>query len=189
MSVCGQWYIATLDRLFTAACLTVHTIELCLTSCKCTLFYNHRFSIVLEFQTASTEAVLLYLQGSVYTDFIALQLRTGRLLFSYNLGSGRVNIQSENTYNDGVIHMVHMSYFSFHNVSVQRHVIQVELRRFEQFGVMIIDNGVETRNGTSPGTFTALNINNGFLFLGGIPRFMNYVSLFPGGVEVRKTMQ
>lgn len=61
---------------------------------------------MLEFQTASSEAVLLYLQGSVYSDFIALQLRTGRLLFSYNLGSGRVDIQSENTYNDGVIHMV-----------------------------------------------------------------------------------
>ena len=96
--------VATLDSLFTAACLTVHIT--CLTFCKCTLFYNHRFSIVLEFQTASSEAVLLYLQGSVYADFIALQLRTGHLLFSYDLGSGRVNIQSENTYNDGVIHMV-----------------------------------------------------------------------------------
>ena len=61
--------------------------------------------------------------------------------------------------------------------------MQVELRRFEQYGVMIID-GIETRNGSSPGTFTALNINNGYLFLGGIPEFINYVSLFQGGEEV-----
>ena len=66
--------------------------------------------------------------------------------------------------------------------------IQVELRRFEQYGVMIIDGGVEIQNGSSPGTFTALNINNGYLFLGGIPEFINYVSLFPGGEEVTQTL-
>jgi hypothetical protein len=66
--------------------------------------------------------------------------------------------------------------------------IQVELRRFEQFGVMIIDSGLETRNGSSPGAFTALNINNGYLFLGGIPEFINYVALFPGGEEVTQTL-
>lgn len=65
--------------------------------------------------------------------------------------------------------------------------MQVELRRFEQVGVMIIDGGVETQNGSSPGTFTALNINSGYLFLGGIPEFINYVSLFPGGEEVTQT--
>ena len=65
--------------------------------------------------------------------------------------------------------------------------VQVELRRFEQYGVMIVDDGVETRNGSSPGTFTALNINNGYLFLGGIPEFINYVSLFPGGEEVTQS--
>ena len=69
-----------------------------------TLLYS--FSIVIEFQTASSEAVLLYLQGSVHADFVALELRAGLLTFSYNLGSGRIDIQSERTYNDGEIHMV-----------------------------------------------------------------------------------
>ena len=64
------------------------------------------FSIVLEFQTASSDAILLYLQGSVYADFLALQLRGGILVFSYNLGSGRIDIQSEDTYDDGEIHTV-----------------------------------------------------------------------------------
>lgn len=58
------------------------------------------------------------------------------------------------------------------------------MRRFEQCGVMVIDSGVEIQNGTSPGTFTALNINSGLLFLGNIPEFVNHVSLLQGGEEV-----
>lgn len=61
---------------------------------------------MLEFQTASSDAILLYLQGSVYADFLALQLRGGILVFSYNLGSGRIDIESEDTYDDGEIHTV-----------------------------------------------------------------------------------
>ena len=61
---------------------------------------------MLEFQTASSEAILLYLQGSVHADFVALQLTGGILVFSFNLGSGRVDIESEGTYNDGEIHTV-----------------------------------------------------------------------------------
>ena len=64
------------------------------------------FCIVLEFQTASSVGVLLYLRGSVYADFIALQIKAGRLVFSFNLGSGRVDIESENQYNDGMKHTV-----------------------------------------------------------------------------------
>ena len=71
---------------------------------------------MLEFQTASSVGVLLYLQGSVYADFIALQIKAGKLVFSYNLGSGRVDIESEYQYNDGVKHTVcsyYMSYFNY----------------------------------------------------------------------------
>ena len=70
-------------------------------------------------------------------------------------------------------------------VTVHYTCTQVELHRFEHFGVMLIDNGAEYLNGSSPGTFTDLNIDNGFLFLGGIPEIINSVSLFPGGVEVK----
>lgn len=63
--------------------------------------------------------------------------------------------------------------------------LQVELRRFREFGVMIIDDGIEFYNGSSPGTFTDLNINSGLLYLGGIPTVMSYVSLFQGAEMVR----
>ena len=53
---------------------------------------------------------------------------------------------------------------------------------------MVIDDGIEKLTGSSPGTFTALNINKGYLFLGGIPEFIRYVSLFTGGEEVANSM-
>ena len=50
------------------------------------------------------DALLLYTQGS--SDYLALELRGGRLLYSYNLGSGRVYISSNGTYSDGLLHVV-----------------------------------------------------------------------------------
>lgn len=43
-------------------------------------------------------------------DFFALRLVSGRLLFSYDLGSGRVDIQTASYYNDGILHKVRYSY-------------------------------------------------------------------------------
>lgn len=53
--------------------------------------------------TISSEGVLLYMQEN---DFFALQLVSGRLLYSYNLGSGRALIRSVGAYNDGQLHRV-----------------------------------------------------------------------------------
>ena len=36
-------------------------------------------------------------------------------------------------------------------------------------GQLVIDHGTEAVNGTSPGTFSSLNVNSGYLFIGGIP--------------------
>lgn len=62
------------------------------------------FSIVLDFVTASSKGLLLYMQGNIYDDFFALQLISGRLLFSYNLGSGHAQIKTTGSYNDGMLH-------------------------------------------------------------------------------------
>ena len=65
------------------------------------------YSIVLEFQTVSQDALLVYTQGSIHTkDFMALQLVEGQLVYSFDLGTGRVDISSDQTYNDGIIHTV-----------------------------------------------------------------------------------
>lgn len=67
------------------------------------LFHSYSFSIILDFMTISSEGVLLYMQEN---DFFALQLVSGRLLYSYNLGSGRALIRSVGAYNDGQLHRV-----------------------------------------------------------------------------------
>lgn len=40
-----------------------------------------------------------------------------------------------------------------------------------------MDNGLEVINGTSPGTFSSLNINSGYLFLGGLPALVTSSNL------------
>ena len=66
------------------------------------------FDILLEFQTISSSALILYTQGltAMFADYMALELRGGQLYFSYNLGSGRAFIVSTGTYDDGLLHRV-----------------------------------------------------------------------------------
>lgn len=61
----------------------------------------------------------------------------------------------------------------------------MELQRLAQFGEMIIDGGSERQSGVSPREFTALNINSGLLFVGGIPsHILSDLSLLWPGDEV-----
>ena len=48
--------------------------------------------------------MLLYTQGNY--DFLALELVRGFLYYTYNLGTGRVTLTSDLTYNDGLVHSV-----------------------------------------------------------------------------------
>ena len=64
--------------------------------------------ITIQFQTSSPNAMLLYAQGTI--DFLALELMRGFLIYTYNLGSGRVILTSNHTYHDGLEHSVsHLS--------------------------------------------------------------------------------
>ncbi|XP_075696695.1 basement membrane-specific heparan sulfate proteoglycan core protein [Rhinoderma darwinii] len=68
-------------------------------------------TIELELRSTSTEGVILW-QGREEKgqgrerDFISLGLRDGRLLFSYQLGSGEANIMTEDPINDGEWHKI-----------------------------------------------------------------------------------
>ena len=74
-------------------------------------FSPSSFDIALEFQTISSSALVLYMQGmaAMFADYMALELRGGQLYFSYNLGSGRAFIVSTGTYDDGFLHRVSLS--------------------------------------------------------------------------------
>ena len=67
-------------------------------------------NLTLEFQTVSQDGLLLFAQSSPSTrhmqDFLALELRSGRLIYSYNLGGGRAEASTAAMYNDGYLHMV-----------------------------------------------------------------------------------
>lgn len=54
--------------------------------------------------TVSSKGLLLYMQGNVHNDFFALELVSGQLLFSYDLGSGCAQIKTIRSYNDGMLH-------------------------------------------------------------------------------------
>lgn len=61
-------------------------------------------SIILSFKTFATEG-LIFLAGKEKT-FIALELRNGKVLYQYNLGSGTKKFASSERYNDGNWHKV-----------------------------------------------------------------------------------
>ena len=65
-------------------------------------------------------------------------------------------------------------------------LFQVELWRSARVGQLIIDRGLETIYGDSPGQFSALNINSnsGYLFIGGVPLMLTDLSLLVSGQEV-----
>ena len=50
--------------------------------------------------------MLLYTQGNF--DFLALELIRGLLYYTYNLGTGRIILNSTHTYNDGLEHTVRL---------------------------------------------------------------------------------
>lgn len=62
------------------------------------------FSIILDFATVSSKGLLLYMQGNIHNDFFSLQVVSGQLLFSYDLGSGYAQIRTTGSYNDGMLH-------------------------------------------------------------------------------------
>ncbi|KAH1008402.1 hypothetical protein HUJ05_008957 [Dendroctonus ponderosae] len=63
-----------------------------------------KYSIVLSFKTFATEG-LIFLGGKNKT-FVALELRSGKVLYQYNLGSGTKKFVSSKSYNDGDWHKI-----------------------------------------------------------------------------------
>ncbi|XP_073779905.1 protocadherin Fat 4 isoform X2 [Danio rerio] len=67
--------------------------------------------IYLEFATVQQNALLLYNHGKPSTsDFLALEILSGRLFLSYDLGSGVIRLETGKIIADGL----------FHNISVRR---------------------------------------------------------------------
>ena len=65
-----------------------------------------RASLVrFKFRTFASEG-LMFLMGTPRRDFLSLEIKDGKVIFKYELGSGRATIASTQRYNDGNWHLV-----------------------------------------------------------------------------------
>ncbi|XP_055329207.1 laminin subunit alpha-like [Paramacrobiotus metropolitanus] len=103
-------------------------------------------SCIVAMKTFAKDGLLFYLAGDGNEDFLALELRDGFVVFKYNLGSGVVELKSQQQYNDG----------NYHNIQAQR---------FGKRGGLMID-GASVADGMSPGHEDKLEVTR-FMYLGG----------------------
>ena len=66
-----------------------------------------RYNFSLEFKTAAPDGMLFYVTDAVrQTDYIALYLMGGNIVYTFDCGSGAARMVSPSTYNDGQWHKV-----------------------------------------------------------------------------------
>uniref|UniRef100_H3DED8 EGF like, fibronectin type III and laminin G domains n=1 Tax=Tetraodon nigroviridis TaxID=99883 RepID=H3DED8_TETNG len=110
-----------------------------------------RTNLFMRFKSTAMSGLLLWRGDSpmrANSDFLSLGLQDGALIFSYNLGSGTVNIAVNGTFNDGKWH-------------------RVKAVRDGQSGKLTVDDyGAKT--GRSPGKMRQLNINGPLYVEGGM---------------------
>lgn len=109
-----------------------------------------RTNLFMRFKSTAQDGLLLWRGDSPMrpnSDFLSMGLQDGALLFSYNLGSGPVNIIVNGTFSDGKWH-------------------RVKAVRDGQSGKLTVDDYGAT-TGRSPGKMRQLNIN-GPLYVGGM---------------------
>uniref|UniRef100_T1J097 Laminin subunit alpha n=1 Tax=Strigamia maritima TaxID=126957 RepID=T1J097_STRMM len=110
--------------------------------------FAQRVEIVLQFKTYAREG-LLFLIGKE-ADYFAIELRDGRIVFQFELGSGVLSLKSNDVLNDGEWH------------SVQASRIKREAR------LMIDSDTLNVGIGTSPGHLEDLSFTDD-IFIGGYP--------------------
>ncbi|KAM6185153.1 protein eyes shut homolog [Rhynchocyon petersi] len=99
-------------------------------------------------------------------DFLAVGLRNGSVVYSYNLGSGTANIRSEPLNLSLGIHTVHLG-------------------RFLQMGWLKVDNH-KNKSFTSPGRLVGLNVFSQF-YVGGYSEYIP--DLLPNGADFKNGFQ
>jgi laminin alpha 3/5 len=102
-------------------------------------------SIRFSFRSFASDG-LMFLMGQPKKDFLSIELRDGKVLFQYDLGSGSANLQSTATYNDGEWHTVYVN-------------------RMNNDGILKID-GSSAASGRSPGSMKTLEVANETYFGG-----------------------
>ncbi|KAI4555165.1 hypothetical protein MJT46_015551 [Ovis ammon polii x Ovis aries] len=112
------------------------------------LAVRKRLSVQLSIRTFASSGLVYYMAHQNQVDYAALQLHSGRLHFTFDLGKGRTKVSHPALLSDGQWHTVKTEYFK---------------RR----GFMMVD-GQESPMVTTVGDATTLDVE-GKLYLGGLP--------------------
>lgn len=68
--------------------------------------FDFRFDFSVELRTSASDGVIFYTADATQTDFVALYMKNGQLVYAFNCGSGTAVIMSDMTYNDNQWHKV-----------------------------------------------------------------------------------
>lgn len=118
--------------------------------------------VSLHIRTFQDSAALLYTRHNTNGEFIAIQVRSGRLWFMYDCGSGPAAISPQITINNGI----------WHRIVVSRNGTN---------GMVTIDD-VHTASGSSPG-LSEVVAAGAALYIGGIPEGVSLLTNQNGNNE------
>ena len=132
-----------------------------------------KLSFTVRLKTTSGNGVILYASDVKHIDFISLYMKEGKVLFSFDCGTGEAVISSSKNYNDG----------QWHSVKFVRNLKQGAL---EIDGEKIMDG-----DGLSSGSARSLNVRPPY-YMGGMPEevgkiaaknLMGVVTSFQGCID------
>ena len=63
--------------------------------------FKKRSDFGVEFKTTESEGIIFYIADEKNSDFIALFVKNGKLIYGFNCGSGPIYIESPQSINDG----------------------------------------------------------------------------------------
>uniref|UniRef100_UPI00398EB503 laminin subunit alpha-1 n=1 Tax=Pristiophorus japonicus TaxID=55135 RepID=UPI00398EB503 len=132
----------------------------CIRAYQPTLLSSNYNTLTLNVKTSEAENLLFYLGSSTSTEFLALEMRQGRVAFLWNVGSGTTRLEYPDLQiNNNKWYRIHAARFGrMGTLSVQ------------EIGSSSIDKPV-VKTATSPGLSTVLDVTNSTLvFVGGLSR-------------------
>lgn len=110
---------------------------------------KRRSDLGIEFKTSAQEGIIFYVADEKNSDFIALFVKDGKLVYGFNCGSGPVYIESTRPINDGRWHFT-------------------EFSRQDNQGKLYVDGNLVGEN-TAYGPATNIEVTDTF-HIGGLPQ-------------------
>ncbi|KAL4649093.1 laminin subunit alpha-2 [Arapaima gigas] len=116
-------------------------------------------TIILNVKTTTPDNLLFYLGSARYIDFLAVEMRRGKVSFLWDVGSGIGRVEYPDlAIHDGNWHRIEVSRIGINGT------ISVHALEGPKAGIMPMSHG-----GSSPAGYTILDVDqNAYLFVGGI---------------------